>query len=77
MSTGLKFTSKDVSELIYLLYNAPVSISQGNKKIIPMNGYWYTAIDEKMTENTFEEFHDAICWLLNPYWEQANGHPYR
>jgi hypothetical protein len=76
MNTGLKFTDKDVSELKYLLHNAPINISHRNKEIIPMNGYWYTSIDGKMTDNTFEEFHDAVCWLLNPFWEEVNGHPY-
>ena len=76
MNTGLKFTDKDVSELKYLLHNAPISISLQDKKIIPMNGYWYTSLKGHLTTNTFEDFHDAVCWLLSPFWETANGHPY-
>lgn len=76
MNTNLKLTNEDISELIYLLYNAPIDISHKNKRIFAMNGFWYTSVNEELTSNTFENFHDAVCWLLNPFWEEANGHPY-
>ena len=76
MNTNFKFTTKDMSELSYLLYNAPIDISVQNRRIFAMNGFWYTSIDKELTPNTFEDFHDAVCWLLNPFWEEANGHPY-
>jgi hypothetical protein len=76
MNTELKFTSEDKSELTYLLYNAPVDIAHRDKRIVPMNGLWYPFVENRSEGDGFENFHDAIVWLLNPFWEQANGHPY-
>ena len=76
MNENLRFTNKDISELIYLLHNAPIDISYKDKRIIPMNGLWYPSNNGEMNLDAFENFHDAVCWLLNPFWEQANGHPY-
>jgi len=75
MNGQLEFTEKDRSELIYLLYNAPVDIAHKNKRIIPMNSFWYPSEDGVVGE-AFETFHEAVVWLMNPFWEQANGHKY-
>lgn len=76
MNNGLNFTDEDRKELIYLLYNAPVEISHRDKSIVPMNGFWYPFDDNRSAGDGFETFHEAAVWLMNPFWKEANGHPY-
>lgn len=76
MNTSLKFTKDDMQEFIYLLYNAPIDITYKEKRIIPMNGLWYPSDNGEIDLDAFDNFHDAMKWLLNPFWEEATGHPY-
>lgn len=77
MNGPLNFTDKDRQELTYLLFNSNICISSLNKKIVPMGGYWYPYENDKDAGRGFEKFHDAVVWLMNPFWEEATGHPYR
>lgn len=72
----IDLTEKDKNELIYLLNCAPIEISCQNKKIIPMNGFWYPYNENGSCGKAFDNFHSAVVWLLNPLWENLTSHLY-
>jgi hypothetical protein len=66
---------KEISELAYLLKNAPVNLTCRDHEIGFMNGSWYCFIAGSY-QDKFDDFHLAMSWLVNQFWIKERGHPY-
>ena len=66
----------DFDEFKYLMRNSPIRISIDNRDVVFMNERWYMLTDNKMQDESVKTFHEAMKWLVNPFWEKENKHPY-
>jgi len=67
------------SGLSYLIRHAPIDIVCENRAIVWMNYRWYLRKDNVFLDESFPEndFDKALKWLVDPFWERNNGHPYK
>jgi hypothetical protein len=71
--------SDNFSEFMYVMSHAPVDLVCLDRKLIFMNGFWYSVEKGNLSDRVFtkENFHEAIKWLVDPFWIKENKHPYK
>lgn len=68
----------EFSELSYLVRHAPVDIVLGGKRMVWMNNRWYLSIGFNIEQSVPEEkIDEAFKWLVNDWWKETQGHPYK